>query len=70
MSNTTQYEPYKVKDLLLADWGRTEIKIAKAEMPGLMALHEEFGARILRTDQADLIGVKFEGPFESEHFKY
>jgi adenosylhomocysteinase len=53
MSKTTQYERYKVKDLLLADWGRTEIKITKAEMPELMALREEFGARTLRTDQAD-----------------
>ena len=64
------YIPYKVKDMSLADWGRTEIKIAKAEMPLRMAIHDEIGARILRTDQADLIGVKFEGPFESEHFKY
>jgi adenosylhomocysteinase len=39
-----QYIPYKVKDMSLADWGRTEIKIAEAEMPGLMALREEFGA--------------------------
>ena len=44
MSETTQYVPYKVKDMSLADWGRTEIKIAEAEMPGLMALREEFGA--------------------------
>ena len=44
MSEVTQYIPYKVKDMSLADWGRTEIKIAEAEMPGLMALREEFGA--------------------------
>ena len=44
MSTATQYVPYKVKDMSLADWGRTEIKIAEAEMPGLMALREEFGA--------------------------
>ncbi|MEL0109296.1 MAG: adenosylhomocysteinase, partial [Cryomorphaceae bacterium] len=44
MSTTTQYVPYKVKDMSLADWGRTEIKLAEAEMPGLMALREEFGA--------------------------
>ena len=44
MSEITQYVPYKVKDMSLADWGRTEIKIAEAEMPGLMALREEFGA--------------------------
>jgi adenosylhomocysteinase len=34
---------YKVKDITLADWGRKEIKLAEAEMPGLMALREEFG---------------------------
>lgn len=36
---------YKVKDLSLAEWGRKEIKLAEAEMPGLMALREEFGAQ-------------------------
>ncbi len=35
---------YVVKDLGLADWGRKEITIAETEMPGLMALREEFGA--------------------------
>lgn len=35
---------YKVKDISLADWGRKEIRLAEAEMPGLMALREEFGA--------------------------
>ncbi len=34
---------YKVKDINLADWGRKEIELAEAEMPGLMALREEFG---------------------------
>jgi adenosylhomocysteinase len=34
---------YKVKDLSLADWGRTEITLAEKEMPGLMALRQEFG---------------------------
>jgi adenosylhomocysteinase len=34
---------YKVKDISLADWGRREIELAEAEMPGLMALREEFG---------------------------
>jgi adenosylhomocysteinase len=38
------YVPFKVKDLSLADWGRKEIELAEAEMPGLMALREEFGA--------------------------
>lgn len=34
---------YKVKDIALAAWGRKEIKLAEAEMPGLMALRDEFG---------------------------
>jgi adenosylhomocysteinase len=34
---------YKVKDISLADWGRKEIELAEAEMPGLMALREEYG---------------------------
>jgi adenosylhomocysteinase len=44
MSNTTEKSAYKVKDISLADWGRKEIKLAEAEMPGLMALREEYGA--------------------------
>jgi len=35
---------YKVKDISLAEWGRKEIRLAEAEMPGLMALRDEFGA--------------------------
>ncbi len=35
---------YKVKDISLADWGRKEIELAEAEMPGLMALREQYGA--------------------------
>ena len=35
---------HKVKDIALAEWGRKEIDLAEAEMPGLMALREEFGA--------------------------
>ena len=38
------YVPFKVKDIALADWGRKEIQLAEAEMPGLMALRKEFGA--------------------------
>ena len=34
---------YKVKDISLAEWGRKEIKLAEAEMPGLMSLREEYG---------------------------
>ncbi|MDG2342440.1 MAG: adenosylhomocysteinase [Cytophagales bacterium] len=40
MSN---YVEYKVKDIHLAEWGRREIKLAEAEMPGLMSLRKEFG---------------------------
>lgn len=35
---------YAVKDISLADWGRKEITLAEAEMPGLMALREKHGA--------------------------
>lgn len=42
--STTEKVQYKVKDISLADWGRKEIKIAEAEMPGLMSLREEYGA--------------------------
>ncbi|MBU6154594.1 MAG: adenosylhomocysteinase, partial [Bdellovibrionales bacterium] len=37
------YPKFKVRDLSLADWGRKEITLAEAEMPGLMALRAEFG---------------------------
>src|SRR4030088_902782 len=39
-----EFSDYKVADIGLADWGRREIAIAETEMPGLMALREEFGA--------------------------
>ena len=42
MSNVG-YVKYKVKDISLAEWGRKEINLAEAEMPGLMALRKEFG---------------------------
>ena len=52
-TKTAAYVPFKVKDISLADWGRKEIKLAEAEMPGLMSLREEYkneqplkGARI------------------------
>ena len=52
-TNTLPYVPFKVKDITLAEWGRKEIELAEAEMPGLMALREEYkkeqplkGARI------------------------
>ena len=38
------FADFKVADIALADWGRREIAIAETEMPGLMALREEFGA--------------------------
>ena len=46
MANTSVEKSvkYKVKDMSLAAWGRKEIKLAEAEMPGLMALRAEFGA--------------------------
>jgi len=43
-AKTLTYQPYKVKDISLADWGRKEIRLAEAEMPGLMALREEYSA--------------------------
>jgi adenosylhomocysteinase len=39
----TAFVKYKVKDLSLAEWGRKEIELAEAEMPGLMALRQEYG---------------------------
>lgn len=52
-TKTIPYVAYKVKDISLADWGRKEIELAEAEMPGLMTLREEYkneqplkGARI------------------------
>ncbi len=52
-TDTSTYVKYKVKDINLADWGRKEIELAEAEMPGLMSLREEYkgeqplkGARI------------------------
>lgn len=43
MNNTSEKLTYKVKDITLAEWGRKEIKLAEAEMPGLMALRAEYG---------------------------
>lgn len=39
----TKYIKYKVKDISLAEWGRKEIKLAEAEMPGLMSIRKEYG---------------------------
>lgn len=47
--------PYKVKDISLADWGRKEIRLAEAEMPGLMAIREEY------KDQQPLKGARIAG---------
>ena len=44
MSTEVERLPYKVKDISLAEWGRKEMTIAEAEMPGLMSLREEFGS--------------------------
>lgn len=42
-TKTATYVPFKVKDISLASWGRKEIELAEAEMPGLMSLREEYG---------------------------
>lgn len=47
--------PYKVKDISLAAWGRKEIQLAEAEMPGLMAIREEY------RDQQPLKGARIAG---------
>jgi len=52
---TTTYVPYKVKDISLADWGRKEIELAEAEMPGLMSLREEY------KDEQPLKGARIAG---------
>ncbi len=41
----TKKLPYKVKDISLAEWGRKEIRLAEAEMPGLMQLRKEYGPK-------------------------
>ena len=46
---------YKVKDISLAEWGRKEINLAEAEMPGLMAIRDEFG------DSKPLAGARIAG---------
>ena len=43
MSTVDTKLSYKVKDMALAEWGRKELRLAEAEMPGLMALRQEFG---------------------------
>ena len=55
MPATETYIPYKVKDISLAEWGRKEIQMAEAEMPGLMALREEYG------DSKPLAGARIAG---------
>lgn len=54
-TKTIPYVPYKVKDISLASWGRKEIELAEAEMPGLMALREEYG------NQQPLKGARIAG---------
>ncbi len=54
-TKTIPYIPYKVKDISLASWGRKEIELAEAEMPGLMALREEYG------NQQPLKGARIAG---------
>ncbi len=54
-TKTTKYVPYKVKDISLAEWGRREIELAEAEMPGLMSLREEY------KDEQPLKGARIAG---------
>ncbi|MGB0146714.1 MAG: adenosylhomocysteinase, partial [Flavobacteriaceae bacterium] len=54
-TKTVPYVPYKVKDMSLAAWGRKEIELAEAEMPGLMALRAEYG------DSKPLAGARIAG---------
>jgi len=51
----TETMNYKVKDISLADWGRKEIRLAQAEMPGLMSIREEYG------DSKPLAGARIAG---------
>jgi len=51
----TDFNDYKVADIGLADWGHKEIAIAEKEMPGLMALQEEYG------DKRPLDGARIAG---------
>ena len=51
----SKYIQYKVKDIQLAEWGRREIKLAEAEMPGLISLRKEFG------DKKPLKGARIAG---------
>ncbi len=55
MGNTTEQLNYKVKDITLAEWGRKEIRLAEAEMPGLMSLRDEYG------DSKPLKGARIAG---------
>ncbi|WP_420152357.1 adenosylhomocysteinase [Siphonobacter sp.] len=55
MEATQTYIPYKVKDISLAEWGRKEIRLAEAEMPGLMAIRKEYGP------QKPLAGARIAG---------
>ncbi|TDQ22674.1 adenosylhomocysteinase [Tenacibaculum caenipelagi] len=54
-TKTVTYVPYKVKDISLAEWGRKEIELAEAEMPGLMSLREEY------KDEQPLKGARIAG---------
>ena len=54
-TKTIPYTAYKVKDISLAEWGRKEIELAEAEMPGLMSLREEY------KDEQPLKGARIAG---------
>ena len=55
MNTKVEVLPYKVKDITLAEWGRKEILLAEAEMPGLMSIREEYG------DSKPLAGARIAG---------
>ena len=52
-TKSTHQPDFHVADLSLADWGRKEIAIAETEMPGLMAIREEYAARAAAEGRAD-----------------
>lgn len=54
-TKTAPYTAFKVKDISLAEWGRKEIELAEAEMPGLMSLREEY------KDEQPLKGARIAG---------
>ena len=63
-TNNRPYIANKVKDISLADWGRKEINLAEAEMPGLMALREE------DKDEQPLRGARIAGCLRRSQLRF